>query len=177
MRLEQTRLPGVFLIRGTEHVDDRGCLRKVLSLDDIHAQGLPVKIDQVLTADNPETATVRGLHYQAPPFEESKTLWVTRGALFDVVVDVRPAESTYGSWIAFELRAGDNLAVHLPPGVAHGYQTLEPDTSVTYLIGGAFFPSRARTLRWDDPSLSIDWPLPVSRISESDQGAAPWPPP
>lgn len=176
MGIEPLGLAGAHLLHGIRRSDDRGHLRKVVRLATASQGGVDIVVDEVITTSNLVAGTVRGLHYQSAPFEQTKTLWVTHGDLYDVLVDLRPHERTYGSWIAVHLTAADDVALHVPPGVAHGYQTLEDDTTVTYLIGGAFSADHARTLRWDDPSIGVDWPRPVSRISQSDLDGTAWPP-
>lgn len=173
--LSVTALAGVALLEGVAFGDDRGELRKVVRREETERAGLQLVVDEVIVTVNDAAGTVRGMHLQVAPFEESKTLWVNRGRLLDVLVDVRPDQPTYGRWAAVELAAGDGLALHVPPGVAHGYQTLEDDTSLTYLMRGALSPQHARTLRWDDPAVGIAWPLPVTRVSEKDRQGLAWP--
>ena len=173
--LAVTDLAGVALLEGVAFGDDRGELRKVVRREETDRVGLDLVVDEVIVTTNDVAGTVRGMHLQVAPYEESKTLWVTRGRLLDVLVDARPDQPTYGRWAAVELAAGDGLALHVPPGVAHGYQTLEDGTSLTYLMRGAFSPDHARTLRWDDPTVGVAWPLPVARISEKDRRGLAWP--
>ncbi|WP_392545391.1 dTDP-4-dehydrorhamnose 3,5-epimerase family protein [Oryzobacter sp. 24SJ04S-52] len=174
--IEEQAIRGVLLLRGARHPDHRGNLRKVLSARLLRQVGVSLEVDEVLTTTNSAAGTVRGLHYQVAPNEETKTLWVTHGAIYDVVVDVRPDEPTYGTWLSVHLSADDDTALHLPPGVAHGYQTLADDTSLTYLMAGAFSPVHARTIRWDDPRLGISWPVPATRVSDKDRAGSSWPP-
>lgn len=176
MIVDSTPLRGVSILRGVRHRDERGELRKVLVIDEARAQGVDLRVREVVATSNTRMGTVRGMHYQVSPFEESKTLWVTRGALFDVLVDLRPLEDTFGQWVSFELSSDDDLALHIPPGVAHGYQTLVDDTCLTYLIGAPHSPDHARTLRWNDPTIGIAWPMDVSVISQRDQEGHLWPP-
>lgn len=174
--MEEQHIRGVLVVRGVRHTDERGSLRKVLSTSTLRSAGVDLQVDDVLITSNAVAGTVRGLHYQVAPHEETKTLWVTQGALYDVVVDVRPGEPTFGAWLSFRLSADDDTALHLPPGVAHGYQTLEPGTSLTYLMAGAHSPDHARTLRWDDDRLAINWPLPATVVSEKDRAGSSWAP-
>lgn len=170
-------LAGVHLIGGLRYADARGELRKVLTSGGLREAGAPTEVDEVVTTSNASAGTVRGLHYQCTPHQQAKTLWVTQGSLFDVLVDLRTGSSTFGHWMSFTLSASDDYALHVPPGIAHGYQTMDDDTSVTYLIRGGHSPKHARTLAWDDPALAIAWPRPVSAISPSDRRGQPWPPP
>lgn len=174
--IEDLGLRGVALLRGARHRDERGFLRKVLVSDEARAHGLDVGVAEVVTTANEAAGTIRGMHYQVAPGAEAKTLWVTDGALLDVLVDLRPDEPTYGRWIAVELSAEDDVALHVPTGVAHGYQTLVDDTRLTYLISAGHSPGLARTLAWDDPTVAIDWPMAPTRISAKDREGHPWPP-
>lgn len=175
MRAEPLELPGVTLLRTEVHADARGHFRRVADLATLRKDGLDAEVDQVSVAANTRAGTVRGLHYQAEPHGEAKTLWVTSGAVFDVLVDLRPGP-TYGRWVSVHLEAGEPTALHVPRGVAHGYQTLADDTCLTYLISTPFVAASARSLRYDDPTLAIPWPLPVSTISDRDREAPLWPP-
>jgi len=173
--LAVTALAGVALLEGVAFADDRGALRKVVRREETERAGLDLVVDEVIITTNEVAGTVRGMHVQVAPFEESKTLWVTHGRLLDVLVDVRPDQPTYGRWAAVELAAGDGLALHVPPGVAHGYQTLEDGTALTYLMRGEFSPEHARTLRWDDPTVGVEWPRTPTRISDKDRRGLAWP--
>jgi dTDP-4-dehydrorhamnose 3,5-epimerase len=170
-----TGFAGLTLLSSQLHRDERGESRKVVTRAMLADAGLDSHLEEVLSTTNELAGTVRGLHFQQEPMAESKTLWVTRGALFDVVVDLRSDQPTYGRAFSTTLRADDGLALHVPPGFAHGYQTLEDDTRLTYLISTPYSPGHGRTLAWNDPHLAIDWPLPVTRISAADEVGAPWP--
>jgi dTDP-4-dehydrorhamnose 3,5-epimerase len=170
-----TGFEGLVVLESLVHADLRGESRKIVSSNALAQAGLDPHIEEILCTTNEVAGTVRGLHYQVAPMAESKTLWVSRGGLYDVVVDLRPDRSTYGRVWSMTLLADDNLALHIPPGFAHGYQTLTDDTRVTYLISTRYSPDHARTLAWDDPHLGIEWPRPVARISPSDEAGDPWP--
>lgn len=176
MIVEPLALRGAALLRGERHHDERGHLRKVLVAEEARQHGLDVSVAEVVTTANEVAGTIRGMHYQVAPAMEAKTLWVTDGALRDVLVDLRPDEPTYGQWVAVDLAAGDDVALHVPAGLAHGYQTLEDDTRLVYLISASHSPDHARTLRWDDPAVGIEWPLAPTRISAKDREGHPWPP-
>jgi dTDP-4-dehydrorhamnose 3,5-epimerase len=176
MSVEPLGLGGLWLLRGVRHHDERGYLRKVVVADRLLEHGLDLVVDEVVTTANEAAGTVRGMHYQLAPYEETKVLWVSSGALLDVLVDVRPGSATYGQHVAVELSADDDLALYVPPGVAHGYQTLVDGTSLTYLIHGAYSPAHARTLAWDDQTVATAWPLAVTRISAKDRTGHAWPP-
>ena len=175
MKVEPKELRGVVVVEGDDHSDPRGRTKKLVSMPMASALALGSTCE-VLSSHNDQAGTLRGLHYQVAPFQQTKTLWVSRGSVYDVLVDLRREEPTYGSWAALDLNAQDATCVHVPEGVAHGYQTLEPNTQMIYLIAGEFSAPHARTLRWDDPHLAISWPLEVTAISEADQRGDPWPP-
>jgi dTDP-4-dehydrorhamnose 3,5-epimerase len=176
VKVEQLGIAGAVLLLADLHADDRGSFRRVVDTGILAAHGLDPHIDQVSMASNRASGSVRGLHYQAEPHEEAKTLWCSAGAVFDVIVDLRPTEPTYGQWRSVHLSADEPVALHVPAGVAHGYQTLTDDCELVYLISSPYVPESARSLLWSDPTLDIEWPLPVSAISERDQKAPPWPP-
>ena len=176
MRIEVLPLAGAALLHGDVHRDDRGCFRRVLDVPALAGQGLDTAIVQISVATNHEAGTIRGLHYQAEPHSETKTLWCSAGSVYDVLVDVRPLSPTYGHIWSTTLSAHAPVALSVPPGIAHGYQTLEPDSGMTYVISSAYVAASARCLRWDDPQLAIGWPLPVSKISDRDREAPTWPP-
>lgn len=174
MIAEPLAIPGVTLLRAEVHADDRGSFRRVVDLGALRQAGLDADVDQVSVATNALAGTVRGMHWQAEPHGETKTLWCTSGAIFDVLVDLREGPS-YGKWLSVELSGDQPTALHVPRGVAHGYQTLTDDTAVAYLISTPFVAEASRSLRWDDPTLAIPWPLPVTRISDRDRQAPAWP--
>lgn len=167
MRCDWWDIAGVVLRPATLHADDRGTFAKVLDE--------PIAAGQACTSFNRLRGTVRGLHVQAEPFPETKTLWCVAGAVWDVVVDLRATELTYGSWAAVDLAAAEPAALTIPPGVAHGYQVTEDGSTLVYLIDGEFAPAAAHTLRWDDATVGIEWPLDVSLMSEADRAGASWP--
>ncbi|BEP12667.1 dTDP-4-dehydrorhamnose 3,5-epimerase [Acidothermaceae bacterium B102] len=174
MNVEPLAIEGAVLLRAELHADERGSFRRVVDLPSLRAAGLEAEVDQVSVATNTVAGTVRGMHWQADPHGEAKTLWCTSGAVFDVLVDLRPGPS-YGTWLSVHLSAAEAVALHVPRGVAHGYQTLVDDTALAYLISTPYVATASRSLRWDDPSLAITWPLPVTRISDRDREAPPWP--
>ena len=176
MNAERLGLRGVTLLRADVHADERGAFRRIVDISLLESIGLDAAVVQISMATNIRRGTVRGMHYQVAPHEESKTLWCTSGSVFDVLVDLRGHEPTYGSWISVHLAADLPVALHVPPGIAHGYQTLEDDSALTYVIGTPYVPESARSLRWDDPTVGIDWPLPVTAISQRDREAPAWPP-
>lgn len=173
VRVETLAIAGAALLHSTQQSDVRGTFRRVAHLSAMQAAGLETGVDQVSVATNAVAGTVRGLHLQVAPHEEAKTLWCASGAVFDVLLDLRQGPA-YGTWLSVRLSAEDEVALHVPRGVAHGYQTLTDDASLIYLISAPYEQASARSVRWDDPALAIPWPLPVSRISDRDRDAPAW---
>lgn len=166
------RPSGALLIRPERLSDDRGFFARTWCREEFRARGLVSDFVQASLSVNPVRGTVRGLHLQRPPHAETKLIRCVRGAIFDVIVDLRPDSPTYGEWLAVELTAESYDMLYVPAGFAHGFQTLVPDTEIDYLITPAYEPTAATGVRYDDPALGIRWPLPVSRISRKD---ATWP--
>lgn len=176
MTLEPLPLRGAFVIRDAPSTDDRGDFRRIADLSLLSAAGADCAIAQLSVARNQRRGTVRGLHWQAAPHTEAKTLWCSAGSVFDVLVDIRPEEPTYGQVWFTTLAEDEPTALHVPAGVAHGYQTLVDNAAVSYAISAPFHAESARALHFQDPHLKIPWPVPVSRVSERDRQAPTWPP-
>lgn len=172
MKLTPLRLPGLFLLEGAQFDDERGFFARIWEAEALAAAGLQTAFNHCSLSFNPQQGTLRGLHFQQPPLPEVKVVRCSRGAMYDVVVDIRPGSPTYLQWEAVELSAGDLRSLYIPPGMAHGFQTLRDETEVFYMIGAPYQVHLQSGLRYDDPKLAIPWPLPVSKISERDQG---WP--
>ena len=171
MRLTETEIPGAYLIKADVHLDERGSFMRTFCAQAFRAHGLNPGVAQSAVSFNPTAATLRGLHFQEPPHAETKLIRCSRGAIHDVLVDLRPDSPAYLRWIAVELRDGDGRLLYAPEGVAHGFQTLEDDTEVAYQLSAPYMPSHARGVRWDDPALGIAWPPAEARIiSERDRG-------
>lgn len=175
MIFKATALVGVFVLEPERHEDDRGFFARTWEPDELRAHGLDAAIAQASVSFNHRRGTVRGLHYQVAPFEEAKLVRVTRGAVFDVVVDARPGSPTRGRHVAVTLSAEEGNQIYIPPGCAHGFQTLADATEVSYLISARYSPEHARGFRFDDPALAIPWPEPVTVISARDRSLPPFP--
>ena len=173
MIFTETRLEGACTIDVEPHEDERGFFARVWDGDELAERGLDARVSQSSIAYNHVAGTLRGLHFQLPPFAETKLVRCTRGAIYDVVVDVRPDSATYLRWLGVELTGENRRTLYVPEGFAHGYQTLVDSTEVWYQMSAPYAPDAARGLRWDDPRLAIDWPAVERRvISERDAG---WP--
>ena len=164
MRLTETKLKGCFIIEPERFEDDRGFLAQAWSLQELGDHGIDVRFVESNFAFNFKKGTLRGLHYQASPHEQTKLVRCTRGSVFDVAVDLRPDSPTFKQWVSMELSA-DNLRMFLiPGGFAHGYQTLQDNSEVSYEISSPYAPSSCRGVRWNDPAFGIEWPEVERRI-------------
>lgn len=174
MRFVDTVLRGVYLVEPDPITDDRGFFARTLDAIVFERHGLTVPACQWSVSFNARKGTVRGLHYQVAPHEEVKLVTCTMGAAYDVLVDLRDPTASPPTWIALELTALNRRAVYIPGGVAHGYQTLEDDTQLSYYMSTPYVASASRVLRWDDPALAIPWPVQEVTISERDRTAPLW---
>lgn len=168
MKLVQTALAGVLILEIEPIADERGFFARVWDDESFAALGLTTALTQVSVAFNEVAGTLRGLHYQAEPHAEAKTVRCTAGAIYDVAVDLREDSPTRNSWVGAELSAWNRRGFFIPEGCAHGYITLTDATEVMYQISVRHEPTAKRGYRWDDPAFGIDWPLAVRRISAAD---------
>ena len=168
MQLRPLDIPGLWLVEPERLADERGFFARVFSSDLFERHGLCTSYPQWSVSFNARRGTLRGLHFQAAPHEETKLVTCTRGAVFDVVVDLRPPAR--GRWVAVELSAERGASLYIPAGCAHGFQTLADDTELLYHISPPYQAQAARGVRWDDPDLAIAWPQAEARvISPRDQ--------
>jgi dTDP-4-dehydrorhamnose 3,5-epimerase len=174
MKFHSTQLSGVWRIELEPREDERGFLARTYCEVEFAALGLNTRWPQCNLTRTLKRGTIRGLHWQAEPRPEVKLIRCVRGAVWDVVVDVRPASPTLGKWEAFELTGDGRTQLYLPAGVAHGFQTLEDDSELHYQMGDSYVPELARGLRWDDPRVGIPWPLPVAALSPRDRELPEW---
>ncbi len=157
-----------FLVDQERQVDERGWFRARTAQTSSSRAGLDPSIAQCSVSFNTATHTLRGMHLQLAPREECKLVRCTSGAIFDVLVDLRIDADPFGRWVAHELTAASGRALYVPPGVAHGFLTLEPETEVLYQISVSYEPKAAAGVRWDDPDVAIPWPAAPTVISERD---------
>jgi dTDP-4-dehydrorhamnose 3,5-epimerase len=172
MIFHSTSLRDLILIEIEAQADSRGSFGRTFCRGEFQARGLETDFVQCNSSANVRAGTLRGLHFQAPPHEEVKMVRCVRGRIYDVVVDLRADSPTFLRWQGFELGRGADSILYIPRGFAHGFQTLEDDSEVTYQISTAYAPGFADGVRYDDPLLGIAWPLPVAAISEKDRA---WP--
>jgi dTDP-4-dehydrorhamnose 3,5-epimerase len=166
---EPTPIGGAFVIDPEPVEDERGFFARTFCRDEFSSHGLDPCVAQCGVSVSERRGTLRGMHLQAEPHAEAKLVRCTRGAIYDVILDLRHDSPTYASWWALELAPSSGRLVYVPEGVAHGCQTLEPDTEVSYQMSHAYVPEAATGVRWDDPAFGIEWPLEVSAISAADR--------
>ncbi len=172
MTLVPLQLVGAHLLRAAPVRDERGHFARLWDRAALAAAGLPSRLEQMSSSVNALAGTVRGLHFAWPPACETKYVRCVRGRVLDVLLDLRPDSPTYLQHQAIELSAEVPATLQVPPGVAHGFQTLQDDTELHYAMDEAYQPEYVGTVRFDDPRWGIRWPLPVSRISPRDRDAA-----
>lgn len=165
----ETKLKGAFIIELERREDDRGFFARGFCQNEFREHGLKALIAQGNIASNAKRGTLRGMHFQYPPAAETKLVRCTRGAILDIIVDLRPESPTYLQHVAVELNEDNMLALYVPERFAHGYQTLRDRTDTSYQVGEFYTPSREGGLMYNDPALGLKWPLPVTAISAKDQ--------
>jgi dTDP-4-dehydrorhamnose 3,5-epimerase len=163
-----TQLGDAWLIDLEPREDERGFFARIWCRQELAARGLDTEIAQESLSFNRHRGTVRGLHFQRPPHEETKIVRCTRGGIFDVIVDLRTRSPSYLRWQGFELTAENRKALYVPKGFAHGFQTLAANAEIVYQISEFYAPNSAGGYRYDDAAFRIAWPLPVTVISERD---------
>jgi len=169
MIFTETALKGVFLIDPEPVRDERGMFMRTWCQREFEAHGLPLTWVQSSVSVNTQKGTMRGLHYQSAPNEEVKLVRCTAGAIYDVVVDLRPASPTYCQHFGITLSADNHRAVYIPKQFAHGFLTLKDNSEVSYYMSEFYAPASARGIRWDDPAFKITWPEPIVVMSEKDR--------
>jgi dTDP-4-dehydrorhamnose 3,5-epimerase len=170
LTFEPLSLAGAYRIRMNPSADDRGFFARRFCAEDFRRRGLEYDFVQRSISFNLRRGTLRGLHFQAPPGLETKLVRCTRGAAFDVILDLRPDAPTFGKWHGDEITADNRVMLYVPKGFAHGFQTLVDGTEVDYEITPAFSPGGARGVRFNDPRLGIPWPVPNPIVSTTDLG-------
>ena len=172
MVFEELGVIGAFIIEPEKRADDRGFFARLWCQDELQKRGLCGHIAQINTGFSPKVGTLRGMHLQLPPHAEVKIARCTRGAAFDVVVDLRRGSASYRRWAGVELTPGNARMVYVPEGCTHGYLTLADDTELVYTTSHTYASAAARGVRYDDPAFAIGWPAPMRVISQADRS---WP--
>ena len=168
MRFTRCELRDAVVVDVEGHVDARGLFARTFCEEEFATAGLPTRFVQSSVSFNTWRGTLRGLHYQLHPRAEGKLVRCTRGAIYDVVVDLRSSSDTFLHWVGVELTAENRRALYVPPGCAHGFQTLTDDAEVLYLMSEFYAPDLARGVRWNDPIFGIAWPIADATLSERD---------
>jgi|SRR5215510_104356 len=168
MQFQTTALGGVHLVHLERMRDSRGFFARTFCVEEFSAHGLETHYPQHSVSFSARKGTLRGMHYQRPPHNEVKLVRCLGGAIWDVVIDIRPESPTYRHWEGFELSDTNGRQLYIPKGFAHGFQTLSDNVAVNYLISTPYVPEAACGIRYNDSRLAIAWPLPVSEISEKD---------
>jgi dTDP-4-dehydrorhamnose 3,5-epimerase len=174
MIFTETKLRCSYVIEPEPHADERGLFTRTFCRQEFIARGLNPNIAQCNISFNQRKGTLRGLHYQTKPFEEAKLVRCARGAIFDVIVDMRSGSPTYRQWTSVELTQDNHKALYVPEGFAHGFQTLDDNSEVLYQMSESYHPDHSGGIRWDDPTLGITWPTVAHRIISAKDLTYPW---
>jgi dTDP-4-dehydrorhamnose 3,5-epimerase len=169
MEFRKTRLPEVLEIRVQPQFDERGFFARTWCENEFGGQGLNARLVQCSISYNEYKGTLRGMHYQAEPFWETKLVRCTSGSIYDVAIDIRKESPTYREWVGLVLSAKERNMLYIPEGFAHGFLTLEDNTEILYHMSERHHPEAARGVRWDDAAFQVRWPEPVRIISERDR--------
>ena len=169
MTFDETPIPGAWLVGLERQGDDRGFFARLFCAGEFAARSLVTTFVQVNDSLSVERGTLRGMHYQLPPDAEAKLVRCVRGAVYDVVLDLRPDSPAFKRSYGAELSADSRLMMYVPEGCAHGLLTLEPETEVVYFVSAPYSPERERGIRWDDPVFGIEWPFRPAVLSDKDR--------
>ena len=173
MDIRKTKLSGVLIFTPKRIGDDRGFFSESWNRRQMQAVGIDLDFVQDNHSLSRQVGTLRGLHFQAPPNAQGKLVRCGRGAIYDVAVDIRAGSVTYGAWVGYTLSAENGHQLYVPPGFAHGFMTLEPDSEIIYKCTDYYAPETEGSLLWNDPDIGIDWPLDVQAILSEKDAQAP----
>jgi len=165
----ETELKGVYIIEPERIKDERGFFARTWCKREFEAHGLNPNLVQCSISFNKKKGTLRGMHYQIAPYEETKLVRCTMGAIYDVIVDLIPESKTFKQWISIELTSENRKMLYIPEGLAHGFLTLTDNTEVFYQMSESYMPEYAKGVRWDDPAFGIHWPIDILVISKKDR--------
>lgn len=168
MRFVETGLAGAYIVEPEPIADERGLFARTFCQNEFADHNLLTTFVQCNVSFNHQKGTVRGMHYQVEPYPETKLVRCTQGAIFDVIVDMRSESDTYLQWVGIELNAEKRTMLYIPAGFAHGFQTLEANTEVFYQMSEFYHAECAGGVRWNDKAIKVEWPLPITMISEKD---------
>jgi dTDP-4-dehydrorhamnose 3,5-epimerase len=167
-QVEFSQISGAMALKAGRNYDERGFFEKIFDKNIFASYKLSTQIDSIAISSNTHIGTLRGLHFQSPPFAEDKIVSCITGSIFDVVVDLRFDSPTFCKWAAVTLESDDERVLYLPAGVAHGFQTLVENSTVLYGITSTYNAMSAHSIRYSDPDLNISWPIPVGIVSRKD---------
>lgn len=172
MHFIETKLQGAFILDLQKIQDERGFFARTFCTNELNEHGLISDVQQANMSWNETKGTLRGMHFQLAPYQETKLIRCTRGSIFDVIIDLRKDSATYQQWIGVELSAANRKALFVPRDFAHGFVTLDDDSEVFYMVSQSYQPGSESGIRWNDPQFKIEWPIEPKMISEKD---ANWP--
>jgi dTDP-4-dehydrorhamnose 3,5-epimerase len=168
MDFVKNKLPGVFLIKPELVLDHRGVFRRHFCVKEFSENGIATEVMQTNVSENRFAFTLRGFHFQLEPYSEGKTLSCLKGSIFDIIVDLRRESDTYMKWVSFNLNSENRHSIHIPPGCANAFLTLEDNCLIHYYCSQPFMPSQERGIRYNDPAFQFEWPQTPEIISEKD---------
>ncbi len=168
MKFTKLSLRGAYLLELEKHGDQRGFFARSWCQKEFEEHGLVPKVVQANISFTRIKGTLRGMHFQKKPYEETKYVRCVKGAIYDVIIDIQPDSQTFKQWLSVVLSADNYKMLYVPKGFAHGFQSLEPNTEVTYLVSEFYNPQAEGGIRYNDPEFDIEWPLPVAEISDKD---------
>jgi dTDP-4-dehydrorhamnose 3,5-epimerase len=169
MKFTEAKLKGAFIIEIEKLSDDRGFFARSWCQKEFEDHGLISRLVQTNVSSNRKKGTLRGMHYQMAPYQECKLIRCTRGAIYDMIIDLRPDSATYKQWTGVELTADNYSMLYVPEDFAHGFLTLTDNTEITYQVSQFYTPGSEKGIRFDDPAFNIQWPLEVTIISDKDR--------
>jgi dTDP-4-dehydrorhamnose 3,5-epimerase len=169
MIFHELAVVGAYVLEPERRSDERGFFARTFCVDELGAHELESVVAQISVSYNAHRGTLRGMHLQLPPHEETKVVRCTRGAVHDVIVDLRPDSPSFGEWVGAELDPHNGLGVYVPRGCAHGFLTLRDDTEMEYVISTPHAPDVATGIRWDDPAIGVEWPFEPTTMSDRDR--------
>jgi dTDP-4-dehydrorhamnose 3,5-epimerase len=169
MIFTESKIKGVFIVEIKKLEDERGFFGRIWCKSEMEAHGLKAEVLQVNTSFSRYKGTLRGMHFQKSPYAETKLIRCTKGAIYDVAIDLRPQSPTFKNWFGIELSEENYKMLYVPEGFAHGFLTLQDNSEVSYLVSQFYNPSFEGGVRWDDPAFNISWPVEVKVISERDK--------
>lgn len=172
MIFTETQLKGAYIVEIEKLKDNRGFFARGWCRKEFEDHGLTARVVQANISSNKKKGTLRGMHYQVAPYEETKLVRCTRGAIYDVIIDLRPDSPTFKQWIGVELTEKNYKMLYVPENFGHGFQTLKDNTEVTYQVSQFYAPGSENGIRWNDSAFGIEWPLDAQVISDKDKG---WP--